>query len=387
LLLSGQLSLDATFMPAPSATPLDLKPLTTMRIVAALWVVLADYWPDLRGAGAAPGLIAHGQFGVELFFVLSGFILSHVYLTSFGERGFRYGAFLWARLSRVYPLHFATLAAVGIMAGGALMLGQHLKHVVLYWPALPTNLLLINAWGLTQDAGWNHPAWSISAEWFAYLTFPLFAAAAWSLRNRPRLATGLALALLAIIYPLFRRLAGFELTDATIAWGALRIVPCFALGCAVNLLWRKEVIRTQFWAVVCSIGSLAAVATLVSISAPQALVVATFGGLILSLASLTSTGSRLFSNPVGVYLGEVSFAVYMVTVPWKMLSNAVASKLLHIDSFPLPVWLAYFAAVIPVAMVAHHLVERPARTAMRRLAERRQNRQPRTRYGLGTANA
>jgi peptidoglycan/LPS O-acetylase OafA/YrhL len=132
---------------------------------------------------------------------------------------------------------------------------------------------------------------------------------------------------------------------------------------------------------------LAAVATLVSISAPQALVVATFGGLILSLASLTSTGSRLFSNPVGVYLGEVSFAVYMVTVPWKMLSNAVASKLLHIDSFPLPVWLAYFAAVIPVAMVAHHLVERPARTAMRRLAERRQNRQPRTRYGLGTANA
>jgi peptidoglycan/LPS O-acetylase OafA/YrhL len=34
-------------------------------------------------------------------------------------------------------------------------------------------------------AGWNHPSWSISAEWFAYLCFPLFAFVFWRLRDKP----------------------------------------------------------------------------------------------------------------------------------------------------------------------------------------------------------
>ena len=136
-----------------AAAPLDLKPLTTLRIFAALWVVLADYWGDRLGAGSPPALVTHGNYGVELFFVLSGFILSHVYLESFGEK----------RLARIYPLHLATLLAVGVMGGAALLLGVRMTHPVLYWPALLPNLLLVNAWGFARDAGWNHPAWSISA--------------------------------------------------------------------------------------------------------------------------------------------------------------------------------------------------------------------------------
>ena len=57
-----------------------LKPLTSMRFFAALWVVVFAYWPAMAAASAAPGLVARGFLGVELFFVLSGFILCHVYL-------------------------------------------------------------------------------------------------------------------------------------------------------------------------------------------------------------------------------------------------------------------------------------------------------------------
>lgn len=353
-----------------TSAPLDLKPLTALRIVAALWVVLADYWLDLKGAGPLPTLVAEGKLGVELFFVLSGFILSHVYLDAFGARRFRYGGFLWARLARIYPLHIATLVAVGVMAVAATALGQPMAHPVLYWPALPSNLLLVNAWGFNIDAGWNHPAWSISAEWFAYLLFPVFALIAWALRDRPRMAVAGALVILAGIYPLFERLAGFSLNDATIAWGALRIVPCFLYGCAINLLWRARLIRTPRAAVLATFAFLAISAGLAAVAAPPALIVAAFGGLILSLASLTSTGSKLFANPVGVYLGEVSFAVYMVAAPWKMLAHSGAQKLLHLsaDGLPWPVWGAYFLGVVPVAMLAHHLVERPARNFMRRWA-------------------
>ena len=61
--------------------------------------------------------VTKGYLGVETFFVLSGFILSHVYLQAAGDKRFRYGDFLWARMARVYPLHLATL--VGMIALGA----------------------------------------------------------------------------------------------------------------------------------------------------------------------------------------------------------------------------------------------------------------------------
>ncbi len=81
----------------------NIRPLTALRFFAALWVVLFSYWDNLAVDGL-PAIVARGGMGVELFFVLSGFILSHVYQTGFGEGRFRYGSFLLNRLARVYPL-------------------------------------------------------------------------------------------------------------------------------------------------------------------------------------------------------------------------------------------------------------------------------------------
>lgn len=352
--------------------PLDLKPLTTLRIFAAMWVVLADYWADRLDAGPAPLVVARGVYGVELFFMLSGFILCHVYLESFGKRRFSYRSFLWARLARIYPLHLATLGAVGTMGVTALAAGIAMHHPVLYWPALLPNLVLMNAWGLNTDAGWNHPAWSISAEWFAYLLFPLFAALAWRLRRRADMAVAGALAIALVLYPLFERLAGFPLTEATIAWGALRIVPCFTLGCAVYLAWRASPVPPKGVAIAGALLPLAVSVALVATGAPPALVVAAFGAVIYGFASLTTSGSRLFAHPVGVYLREVSFAVYMVAIPWKLLVLSGAQEVLHLGAqgLPWPVWLAYLSGVVPAAMIAHHLVERPARNAMRKFGSK-----------------
>jgi peptidoglycan/LPS O-acetylase OafA/YrhL len=221
--------------------PKDIRPLTSLRFFAAMWVVIFHYWPNL--SASMPGVVGKGYLGVELFFTLSGFILCHVYLDSVADGGFRYFGFLWARLARIYPLHLATLAAVGVMALTAQAAGRSIEASVLSWSSLPANLLLIHAWGFAPVAGWNHPSWSISAEWFAYLTFPLFAWSAWRLRHRPWLALAGALVAMATLYAVFQRLAGFPLTRATIAWGALRIIPCFAIGCAVNLLWRSDAVQ------------------------------------------------------------------------------------------------------------------------------------------------
>ena len=220
--------------------PANLKPLTSLRFLAAMWVVLFHYWPHLAVAGT-PQLVAKGYLGVECFFVLSGFILCHVYLAPFEAGRFNYGDFIWARIARIYPLHIATLVAMGLMAGAALAVGLTVDSSVLSLSALPANLALVQAWGFSPVAGWNHPSWSISAEWFAYLSFPVFAAAALALRRWPGIAVACALALMAVTYVGFARITGFSLTRATISWGALRIVPCFFLGCALFLVWRASV--------------------------------------------------------------------------------------------------------------------------------------------------
>ena len=74
-----------------------------------------------------------------------------------------------------------------------------------------------------------------------------------------------------------------------------------------------------------------------------------------------------------VYLGEVSYALYMVCAPWQLLGVNMAAKLTGAadNRLPLWAWLAVIAALPFVAMIAHHIVERPARNWLKRFAEKR----------------
>ena len=94
-------------------------------------------------------------------------------------------------------------------------------------------------------------------------------------------------------------------------------------------------------------------------------------GLILSLASLTSSGENSGGGPTLVYLGEISYSIYMVCIPWKLLFVNVVSTLFGFDKahLPLPVWIIFLLSVIPLAAASNHLIERPARGVMRRWAE------------------
>lgn len=348
--------------------PTDLRSLTSLRFVAAIWVAIYALWPHLAVTGT-PDLVAKGYLGVELFFVLSGFILCHVYLAQTGEKRFSYKGFLWARIARVYPLHLATLIGVGVLALGAGAAGMAVDDGILGWSSLPANLTMTHAWGLAPESSWNHRSWSISAEWFAYLLFPAFAFVAWRLRARPLMAVAGALVLLAALYLIFPRLAGFHLTEATIAWGALRIVPCFAYGCALYLMFRSRPLPMP--------GLISAAAAVLMIAAAalglwDGVLVALSGVLILGLASLPNAKAGLLASKPAVYLGEISYSVYMVLVPWQLLAVNLAARLTNAPDKQLQlfVWLAILAGLPVVAAVSYHLVEFPARRALRRLAAR-----------------
>ena len=80
-----------------------------------------------------------------------------------------------------------------------------------------------------------------------------------------------------------------------------------------------------------------------------------------------------FSHPILVYLGEISYSVYMVCIPWEVLFVNVAVKFGHFSGKQLPplLWMIFVVTLIPLAAVTHHLIERPAREGMKRLRRSR----------------
>src|SRR5262245_26486696 len=160
----------------PISYPSHIKSLTSLRLIAAIWVLLYHFREHLGLDLGRIGLVANGYLGVDLFFTLSGFILAHVYLSEVEGGRFGYGGFLKNRIARIYPMHLAALAAMLVLFAGAKAMGVAVGAPEAFkLRDLPQHLFMLHAWGLTQTVGWNFPSWSISAEWAAYLCFPVIA--------------------------------------------------------------------------------------------------------------------------------------------------------------------------------------------------------------------
>ena len=169
----------------------EIAPLTGIRGLAALIVMLghAENW-SAAGTHSFPAQVA-----VDLFFVLSGFVISLTYLGE-GGRGVKdWKGYGLARFARIYPLHLATAAALGAM--GVFVTwraGQPLPNATFNIGQLIQELLLIAPLPVVgSDTVWNNPSWSIGVEWWVYFTlFPVLALAAWRLRARSAVLLALA---------------------------------------------------------------------------------------------------------------------------------------------------------------------------------------------------
>lgn len=346
--------------------PADLKSLTGLRIVAAAWVLVYHFRNRLGLDLERFGLIAKGYLGVDLFFILSGFILSHVYMRAYAEGRFGYGSFLWARLARLYPVHLLTLAATIVLWALGRWVGASFEVQAFDPAAIPQHLMLIHAWWSTPTVQWNFPSWSISAEWFAYLLFPATAVASGALRARPVLAVVLAVALFFVLDAIVQAFGG-SLTRLTAQGGALRIVPSFAMGVALHRLGLTRSIPPALaWPGAALALTWIIMATTLGLGDRW-----TWPGLaalIFCLAEADKTGRASFlAAPLAVYLGEVSYAVYMTHLP---VDIAYFEAL---DRLPAPApgpwmwiaWLGVLAVCLVVSVLVYHGVERPARRWLR----------------------
>ena len=157
------------------AIPMQLRPLTSIRFLFALLVVLFHGLDFLEHSGVTKNwpkailtVISHGYLGVDFFFVLSGFILAYSYRSRLSQRNDCFG-FWWERFARIYPAYlFAFIIFLPTGIYSTWFLGQ--PRLALVTAAF--QLSLTQSWVPAAALEWNAPAWSLSVEAFFYVLFP-----------------------------------------------------------------------------------------------------------------------------------------------------------------------------------------------------------------------
>ena len=227
--------------------PIQIDALTGIRGFAAFWVAfhhLREYRPDgVLGMPVFSELSHGGWLAVDLFFVLSGFIMMHVHGEEFRSFNIeRARRFIGLRFIRVYPAHAVVLLLHVPLFFVAVTLGMSVNHDASSVRSFVLSALMLNGWGFPGAAGWNVPSWSVSSEWFAYLMFPVLALLVWRVQRR-RTAALVMIAILGTVTVLggsYSNWRQFMLPG----WGTLvRVTSEFALGCLTYHFYHQPIGR------------------------------------------------------------------------------------------------------------------------------------------------
>ena len=347
-----------------TAMPSRIKSLDSFRFVGALLVVIFHY--ALYSRGSFPAAFLNGDYPlVDLFFLLSGFVMMHVYYQHLHDVR-DYVSFLQNRLARIYPLHLATFLiylAIGIASWNDWL---RVENPEKYDPqAILPNLLMTHAWNVTRDLTFNSPSWSISAEWAMYLIFP---AILWLGRS----AGGWVLAVLAVSIAAFLDWIGAqgliaEWTLLTSDGGAVRALPGFIGGASVFLLLERY--RPKIYSFVPAYLLFAAVVAGIFFRLDARLAILLFAANIAAAAAAEMNGAKsLLTSRVMVYLGDASYAIYMLhSLLGTILITVVAKRILGLTETSLMLYCMLFAvpANLVIAPLVYSYFERPVRRMIR----------------------
>ncbi len=344
--------------------------------------------PDPLEAGRQPlyryfaPLYDQGFRAVDLFFCLSGFIFYWLYCERIANRSISFRSFLTLRLSRLYPLHLATLLLVAV-----LQLGLH-WHWGTYF-VYGTNdashfglqLLLATDWRFTLEHSFNGPSWSISVEMLLYGLFFVFCALRWTgswwlmlpilcgcaLIYRASIGLGLfSFFIGGLTFKAFVSLRRWQLSTL-----GLSILSGIALALAT--LWVVllanfrifEVYQASAWNGRWLVGGKDVTGIFLIFVSARALELCVFPLSVLVLA-LWDAHRPGFNRRLAV-LGQISFSAYLWHFPLQLMIVAVFSEFTTDRSwFNTPAALGlFFGLLLTVSWLSYRWFEMPAQRWLR----------------------
>jgi peptidoglycan/LPS O-acetylase OafA/YrhL len=332
------------------------------RVLAAFLVMVFHYLTY----GPASGLeFAEGMRSLmpllDMFLMISGFLIMLRYADRLlVERG-GYVSFLARRLARFYPLYLLTLVyfvavAVAVHLGltGSPADGRY------DFAALPANLLLIQGWGFTDVLTFNYVGWTLSAEWFCYLTLPVVVLA-YRRFGLVGLAALIAAVCIALEAAVAARVMPFESWMYADTWGAYRAFADFSIGAFVAVL-----VRDSRWRLRSQVPGWTAFGLCIflmwnGLTGYGALALLAVSIFLAALAERNNQDATLVLKPFDP-LANASFSIYLIhPVVASLMFGFVWRKVLEpleIMSF-YAYWLAPMAVSVALALLSARYFEAP----------------------------
>jgi peptidoglycan/LPS O-acetylase OafA/YrhL len=315
------------------------------RGLSAIWVLLFHYKEVTReqviNYGYFDSFISQGGKGVELFFVLSGFIMFYKYRTKFNSRLrlFEFVEYVVHRLARILPLHLTTCLLMTIGAISiSFMTNSSLSDTRFNLVNIAGSAMLLSFYSeLILDI--NMPSWTLSAEMFAYILLPLMM---FMCDRRMGLLTFFCFSLVCLLCfsdfelsPSYRLLAGYS----------FGIMSYYLLG-RLKCWWQLFLLPLSFF---------------VYFNWDSYLVLMTFYMLlIVSVAESNRFFTCSWLIDMSMWLGKISFPLYIVHWPVRTyIRQLYEMSGLNIDSWLLV--LCYTVASFLIAIVGLHYIEEPGR--------------------------
>lgn len=353
-----------------------LPALTALRFFAAAYVVAFHYTPYYFPNTGGSSVIALGYSGVTFFFLLSGFILAYNYKDADFAEPQRRALFYRARLARVYPVYLLALA-VHVPWFLAWVVKQPMPLKALMGSGAVLAPLGLHAWVPGAACSLDCPSWSVSVELFFYAMFPILLPLVLRRPVRVAVATfafwvaGAALATsfwqaygggASLIAPEPGGMGPVLLAEF-VKYFPLLHLPEFMAGLLLFVAWRNArlpVLALLSLALVFGISIVAGAAAIPEPILHNGLTMLAWAPLILACAAMRR--GLLCSRPL-VFLGKISFALYLLHIPVFAILNTLDRAALHgwLGAHP---WIGVTVACVTslaVAALVHLTVEEPAR--------------------------
>jgi peptidoglycan/LPS O-acetylase OafA/YrhL len=357
----------------PARKP-PLPALTGIRTLLAFNIVLFHFTPPYLGP--LRPFVEHGFVFVNVFFLISGFILSYNYFDrgpSLNKRDFWF-----ARFSRLYPVYLLVL----IISLEMVEIEWHARSHTEFWQGLALTPLLLQGWSPSLATFWNTVAWTLSCEVAFYAAFPWLIRLPWP--SKPSRLILLILALWIVnMTPaaLYMLLQPDHLTEPITRYTSttlIRFLKYTPLPYAATFFAGVALSRLQLTTTITDRQRLAIAATALTalglffyLISPHVPYLILHGGLLLPLFAMLVFGlsgphviSSLFSWGPLLLIGESSYCLYLL--------HFNVFQLIHIYRLPerlhvaaLDPWISY-AALIVLSIVVYRFVENPARKTLLR---------------------
>src|SRR3954470_1916035 len=334
----------------------QILPLTALRGLAAWWVVLYHF--DLYLFPYLPSwasyAISKGYLAVDLFFCLSGFVIFFNYGHLKSTNAHEVFKFYVKRWAKIYPLHLFAICLYVLLLSVLLLSHRAIPAERFSADGLLANIFLVQDWG-TTTLNWNVPAWSISAEFAAYLLFPIIVAAVRGTGGRLFLGL-ISIGCLVCLLNVFYAPQDFQLGSAINSLGVVRCAAQFCIGAVVARLYLQK--RFDNFLV-----PLAFVALAVALLAAglwrweSALIPLAWAALVFGIAC-GNLQWPLLNQRLLVWVGEISYATYMIHY---FVRDLFKLALVHAGQVtPLAYVILALLAVLGASVPLYFWLERPA---------------------------